>query len=67
MLADYHWSRYTRMIDIGGGPGTVLEAVLKAHPQMQGVLFDQPQVRTEKVHMPSTCILIWMAVQDFLM
>jgi hypothetical protein len=31
-------------VDIGGADGTVLAAILTAHPDMRGVLFDLPQV-----------------------
>lgn len=30
--------------DIGGGSGTVLAAILAAHPHLRGVLFDQPHM-----------------------
>ena len=30
--------------DIGGGKGTLLAAILRAHNHMRGVLFDQPSV-----------------------
>jgi hypothetical protein len=33
-----------RVIDVGGGDGSLLAAILKAHPTLHGVLFDQPHV-----------------------
>jgi len=33
--------------DIGGGSGTLLAAVLAAHPDVRGILFDQPSVVAE--------------------
>jgi orsellinic acid C2-O-methyltransferase len=33
-----------RVIDVGGGSGGLLAAVLKAHPELHGVLFDLPHV-----------------------
>lgn len=33
--------------DIGGGSGTLLAAVLAAHPRLRGILFDQPNVVAE--------------------
>ena len=33
-----------RVADIGGGGGALLQALLEAHPQLAGVLFDQPHV-----------------------
>ncbi len=32
------------IVDVGGGQGTLLAAILQAHPVQRGVLFDQPQV-----------------------
>jgi len=37
-------SRFRRIVDVGGGQGTNLSAILQAAPQARGVLFDQPQV-----------------------
>jgi len=31
-------------VDVGGGQGVLLAAVLRAHPALRGVLFDQPHV-----------------------
>jgi hypothetical protein len=33
-----------RLVDVGGGHGLLLAAILRAHPRMQGVLFDAPEV-----------------------
>lgn len=38
------FSRYSRIADIGGGQGSLLAAILAAHPAAHGVLFDQPHV-----------------------
>lgn len=32
------------VVDVGGGQGTVIAAVLRAHPHVRGILFDQPHV-----------------------
>ncbi len=40
----YDFSRFSCVVDVGGGRGTLLAAVLSEHPTLQGVLFDQPQV-----------------------
>ncbi len=34
----------SRVVDVGGGRGGLLAAVLKAHPTLRGVLFDRQQV-----------------------
>ena len=33
--------------DIGGSAGTLLYALMRGHPQVQGILFDQPAVTAE--------------------
>ena len=33
-----------KLVDVGGGHGFLLTSILKAYPQMQGVLFDLPSV-----------------------
>jgi hypothetical protein len=37
------FSRYASIVDVGGGNGELLEAILHAAPGRQGVLFDLPQ------------------------
>lgn len=36
--------QHCRIVDVGGGDGTLLTTVLKAYPGTTGVVFDQPQV-----------------------
>jgi hypothetical protein len=38
------WKPLHRLVDVGGGHGTALAAVLKASPTLSGVLFDLPHV-----------------------
>lgn len=40
----YDFSAYQRLVDVGGGHGSLLAAILRAHPQLSGVVFDQPLV-----------------------
>lgn len=40
----YDFSSIGKLVDIAGGHGFLLAGILKANPQMQGVLFDQPSV-----------------------
>jgi hypothetical protein len=44
------WNGVRRVLDIGGGKGTVLISVLEANPHLEGILFDRPAVveRAEK-------------------
>jgi hypothetical protein len=44
VLAAHDFGRYGTVADVGGGTGAVLAAVLVAHPQIRGILFDQPSV-----------------------
>jgi hypothetical protein len=36
----FDWSRFTTILDVGGGDGTVLTAILQAHPTVQGEILD---------------------------
>ncbi|WP_028934394.1 methyltransferase [Pseudonocardia spinosispora] len=38
--ASYHFGRFHTVLDIGGGDGTLLTAVLGAHPGLRGVVYD---------------------------
>lgn len=44
VLAAYDVGRFGILVDIGGGSGAFLAANLARHPEMHGVLFDQPHV-----------------------
>ena len=44
ILAAYDFSGATTLVDVGGGHGYLLGAVLEHHPGMRGVLFDAPSV-----------------------
>jgi hypothetical protein len=44
VLAAYDFGRFASIIDVGGGNGAFLAAILAEHPGMRGVLFDQPHV-----------------------
>lgn len=36
----YPFGEFNRLIDVGGGPGHILAAILSAHPGLHGTLFD---------------------------
>jgi DNA-binding transcriptional ArsR family regulator len=44
ILAAYDFGRFARLVDVGGGNGALLAALLTAHPHLRGVLVDQPHV-----------------------
>ncbi|HEX8847727.1 MAG TPA: methyltransferase [Pyrinomonadaceae bacterium] len=39
----YDFSSINKLVDVGGGHGSLLAAILKANPQMTGILFDLEQ------------------------
>lgn len=44
IAAAYDFSEVRTVVDIAGGHGSLLAAVLRLHPQLHGVLFDLPHV-----------------------
>ena len=40
LLAGYDWGRFTTLVDVGGGNGTLLAAILAAHPRLRGHLVE---------------------------
>ncbi len=44
VLEAYDFSRFSCVVDVGGGQGLLLKEILLACPSARGVLFDQPQV-----------------------
>jgi predicted O-methyltransferase YrrM len=44
LIAAYDYSRFRTIVDIGGGHGALLSAILRANPAAQGILFDLPHV-----------------------
>lgn len=44
VLAAFNLGRFARIVDVGGGNGALLSAILARNPGMRGVLFDQPHV-----------------------
>jgi hypothetical protein len=42
VLAAADLSRFRTVVDLGGGDGTLISHVLRAHPEVEGVVFDVP-------------------------
>jgi ubiquinone/menaquinone biosynthesis C-methylase UbiE len=40
----YDFSKFKKVVDVGGGHGGLLTEILKSNPELKGVLFDAPQV-----------------------
>jgi len=55
ILKAYDFSRFNRVVDVGGGLGVFLNLVLCAVPKLEGVLFDQPRVVAGAMDSFATC------------
>jgi O-methyltransferase/methyltransferase family protein len=44
LVEAYDFGRFGVVVDVGGGRGALLAAILDANPRVRGVLFDQPHV-----------------------
>jgi SAM-dependent methyltransferase len=42
IVTSYAFSGIDRLVDVGGGDGSLLSVILRAHPRMTGTLFDGP-------------------------
>ena len=40
----YDFSRFERIVDVGGGQGALLDGILRENPRLRGVLVDLPAV-----------------------
>nr|WP_246458220.1 acetylserotonin O-methyltransferase [Saccharopolyspora gloriosae] len=47
IVSGYDWSRFTTIIDVGGGHGTLLAAILAACPRLHGHLIDLDPTATK--------------------
>ena len=52
VLTAYDFSRFQKVVDVGGGNGALLHAIRKAAPSVEVLLFDQPDV-VKEVDLPS--------------
>ena len=44
LVSSYDWSGVTTVVDIGGGHGILLAAILQGNPALRGILYDLPNV-----------------------
>jgi hypothetical protein len=63
IVSCYDFSRFRTIVDVGGGQGSLLAAILKANPATRGVLFDLAGVmeaarRSEAVELRSRCEMV---------
>jgi SAM-dependent methyltransferase len=47
VLRAYDFSHASRIVDVGGGSGTLIEAILAANPEQSGVLVEAPVIAAE--------------------
>ncbi|MEH2213240.1 methyltransferase [Nostoc sp.] len=52
LLEAYDFSSIGKLVDVGGGTGNMLAAILKTHPMMTGVLFELPKAIDEAKNSP---------------
>jgi len=50
LIAAYDFSRFARVVDVGGGHGLLLTALLQAYPHLHGVLIELPSVAMGAQH-----------------
>jgi hypothetical protein len=53
ILEAYDFSRFERLVDVGGGHGALLSAILAANPSLTGVLYELPEVVAEAADLAS--------------
>lgn len=47
VIEAYDFSTLGTIVDVGGGSGALITAILKSYPRVRGILFDQPHVVAE--------------------
>jgi SAM-dependent methyltransferase len=47
LLAAYDFAPASRIVDVGGGSGALLAAILQAYPKASGIVFDVPAVAAD--------------------
>ncbi len=53
----YDFGQFSHVVDVGGGRGGLLAAVLSTYPTVRGILFDQPQVVAEPTYLRNAGLL----------
>ncbi len=57
--AGYPFDGFARVLDIGGGNGTLLSAILQRHPRLSGILFDlEDAIGATRAAPPPRCDLV---------
>jgi hypothetical protein len=64
LIDAYDFSRFAKVVDVGGGRGSLIREILRRHPGVRGVLYDRPEsieaARTyiEQAGLSSHCDLV---------
>ena len=58
------WQSIRSVVDVGGGTGAMLAAILKAHPHIHGTLVDLPRTVARAVALPETAATIGQSFFD---
>jgi hypothetical protein len=58
LVAAYDFSPFRLVVDVGGGQGSTLAAILSAHPSLRGVLLDLPQVVAQTAPLDDAGVVI---------
>jgi O-methyltransferase domain len=43
LAATYDFSEFETIVDIGGAQGSLISAIVRSHPHLNGILFDLPE------------------------
>jgi hypothetical protein len=67
LLRAYDFSRFKRLVDVGGGYGVFLGSILSATPKLEGVLFDQSEViaKAESTFVPAVAERVTLIAGSF--
>ena len=55
IVAGFDWGRFASVVDVGGGHGTLLAAIMAAHPGLRGHLVDLDPTATEARRVFAEC------------
>jgi O-methyltransferase domain len=57
-LEGLHWQGDELVVDVGGGNGSLLVALLERHPQMRGIVFDLPETVRNDTALGQRCAFV---------
>jgi O-methyltransferase domain/Dimerisation domain len=57
-LQRVHWRGDELVVDVGGGSGSLLRALLERHPRMRGIVFDLPETARDEHALGERCSFV---------